>query len=430
MAINVEAQLISAIINERDLTSAMGQGVSPDMFHQHDDVWKWLETYYGKYKRTPSKDALKAAFPEFVIRRGADDVKHFADEVRKAHSRTLMLGMMKDAADALADGDVELAVKIAGSSIVTIAAAMGTNNDSDIFTDYTDVVNDVENRVRRVQEHGAAGIPFGVPGVDRRTGGANPGELVVVGGRLGHGKSWFLQSFAAKAALEGYTVQFDALEQSRSQVSMRIQALMAGTLGKQVFSNTMLTQGQGFKLSEYKSFLRKLKNDVAGRLHVSDTTRGRVGLTTVQAQIERNKPDIVFIDYLTLMSRTNGDWQGIAELTGGLKAIATNYQIPIVVAGQLNRTDGIVSRKSEPPGMEAFFGADAIGQDADKGVTFVKKTERVLHAKMAKDRNGPDGYMFWIHFEPEKGIFKEISANDAVDLMSQDDDNRDKQAVQ
>jgi hypothetical protein len=93
-------------------------------------------------------------------------------------------------------------------------------------------------------------------------------------------------------------------------------------------------------------------------------------------------PHIVYIDYLTLMQRTSGEWQGIAELTGGLKSTGMNYQIPIVAAAQLNRSDGIVSRKSDPPGVEALFGADAIGQDADKVITFTKKSAHVLHGKM------------------------------------------------
>ena len=429
MAVSVEAFLISAVLRGRDLKTAMGQGVTSDMFHAFQDEWTWIETYYQRYQAGPSKEAFKRQFKDFAIKQ-VDDVAHFADEVRKNHARQLMLAMMEDAADILADGDIDRAVKIANSSIIQIAAAMGTNHDGDIFVDFSDILQDVESRARRVAENGTAGIPFGISSIDNRTGGANPGELWIIGARLGVGKSWSLQSFAANAALLGYSVQFDALEQSRSQVAMRIHALMAGSMGRAVFSNTALMQGKGFSMTDYKSFLRKLKNDVAGRLHVSDTSRGRVGVTTVAAQIERNKVDVVYIDYLTLMQKTGPDWQGIAQLSGDLKSLATNYQIPVICAAQLNRADGVAgSRRGEPAGVEALGGSDAIGQDADGVITLAKASRRVMVGKMAKYRNGEDGYLWYQEFDPERGVMAEISGNKAQDLIDKDKDQADAKAV-
>lgn len=429
MAVSVEAYLISAVLRNRDLKVAMGQGLTTDMFHTFQKEWEWVELYYQKYQNAPSKEAFKRQFPDFAVKQ-VDDTKHFADEVRKNHARQLMLAMMQDAADCLADGDVDRAVKMANSSIIQIAAAMGTNHDGDIFADFADILQDVESRARRVAENGTAGIPFGIPSIDNRTGGANPGELIIVGGRLGIGKSWQLQYFAANAALLGHSIQFDALEQSRSQVAMRIHALMAGSMGRQVFSNTSLMQGKGFNMGDYKQFLRKLKSDVAGRMHVSDTSRGRVGVTNVAAQIERNHVDVVYVDYLTLMQKNGPDWQGIAQLSGDMKALATNYQIPVICAAQLNRQDGVSgSRRGEPPGVEALAGSDSIGQDADMVITLAKASKHVMVGKMAKYRNGEDNYIWYQEFDPERGVMAEISGNKAQTLIDADKDAEDAKAV-
>lgn len=424
MPISPEALLISAVLSTQDLKVVLGQGVTADMFHSHETEWRWIEDYFQRYRRTPSKIAFKREFSDFVVKK-VDDAAHFADEVRKSHARQLMLTMMQNAADCLADGDVDRAVKITNSSIIQIAAAMGNATDSDIFTDFQDILNDVESRARRVKEQGTAGIPTGWPSIDDRTGGLNPGEVTIVAARLGVGKSWALQSWAAKAALEGYVVQFDALEMSRSQVGMRIQALIAGSLGKQVFSNTLLMQGKGFSVSDYKAYLRSLKNNVGGRLHLSDAGRGRVSPITVASQIERNKPDAVYIDYIGLMAKSSSDWMGVAELSGDIQALATNYQIPVVLAAQLNRADG-VGKRGVPPGPEALALGDSIGQDASNVITMAKVSEHVITARFAKCRNAPGDFIFWTEFDPERGIFREVSGNRAQQIEDKDRDNEDK----
>jgi hypothetical protein len=425
MATSPEALLISAVLRGRSLTTAMAQGVTKDMFHAYPEEWAWIEEYFARYRNTPSKVAFKAKFRSFTIHQ-CDDIGHFADEVRKAHARQLMMVMMQEVADCLSDGDVDTAVKKATSSIIQVAADMGTNTDSDIFTDFGDVLMDVESRVLRVKEQGAAGVPCGFRSIDDRLGGFQRGELALVGARLGIGKSWFLQSCAAKAAIEGFTVQFDTLEMNRAQTTMRIHALMGGSLGKQIFSNTVLMQGKGFSLIEYKKFLRGLKQSVAGKLHVSDTSRGRVGVTTLASQIERNNPDILFVDYVGLLSKTGPDWQGHEELSGDLQSLATRYQIPIVGAIQTNREHGLGRSEKGP---EAFAGSDAYGRDAAVAITLKKLSQHVMTAYMAKNRNGPSDFKFYMEFDPEEGILKEVSANSAEKIMDRDKDQADAEDV-
>ena len=139
----------------------------------------------------------------------------------------------------------------------------------------------------------------------------NPDSLYCLeGGILTH-NSWAMMRMATAAIMDGYAVQYNALEQTRADVSMRIHTFLSGSIGKELFRNLDLSQGRNFDLDSYKAFLKGMKDHVEGRLHVSDTSRGRVSPLTIAAQIERNRPDIVFIDYLTLMEKTGtGDWLG------------------------------------------------------------------------------------------------------------------------
>lgn len=400
------------------MKTALAHSINGQMFHAFPEEWEWLETYYMKHKKAPSKAAFKDVFPDFNLK-AVNDTGHFADEVRKSHSRFMMMTTMKDCADLIADGKIDNAVEMVRLSIVQIAAALGTSNDADIFSSFDDVFLDAERRVARVGSTGSAGIPTGFTTLDERTGGPQPGDFWVVAARLGEGKSWTMQKMATCAVMNGYTVQFDALEQTRAQVTYRIHSFMSSQVGQQIFASSDLMQGRNFDLKEYKQFLRKLKTDIKGKLHVSDTSRGRVGLLTVASQIERNHPDIVFIDYLTLMEKKGGDWQDVAALSSGIKQMGSEYQIPIVAAAQLNRTNGL---GKDPAGPEALAQSDAIGQDADGVVTIKQNSPSTMTMKMAKNRNGAGGFKWYNHFAPGEGIFEEVTHDKWLDLKDRDAD--------
>ena len=243
----------------------------------------------------------------------------------------------------------------------------------------------------------------------------NPDSLYCLeGGILTH-NSWTLMRMATAAIMDGYTVQYNALEQTRAEVSMRIHTLLSGQVGQQLFANMDLMQGRNFDIDDYKQFLRGLRKEIGGRMHVSDTSRGKVSPLTIASQIERNKPDLVVIDYLTLMEKTEADWQGVAKLSGELKMLAMEYQVPIVVAAQLNRAHGLSRR--EPAGPEALAQSDAIGQDADAVVTMRQASESVLEMKLVKYRHGLSGFKWRCHFEPGLGIFKEVGYDEAEALI-------------
>lgn len=421
MPVNPEAHLISSIIREGDFKTAIGHGATTDMFHTFDEEWKWLEGYFQRYRTSPSFNAFRSAFPDFRVYK-VKDTAYFADEVRKAHANHQLITVMHEAAELLADGDLELAVKKMTNSAIGIAATMGVHADGDIFTDFTDVLADVEGRVQRAKTSGTAGIPFGFPKLDKITGGAYGGDSIIVAARLGHGKSWTLQYMAASAAAAGYTTNFHALEQSRSAVTMRLHTLLSKSAGEEVFRNTALMQGKDFSLKAYKKFLEHLRKTMPGRIHVSDTSRGKVSPLGIAAAIERHQPDIVYIDYITLLKRMQADWQGIAELSGEIKAVATNYNIPIISAAQLNRTG---AGKGDPADPEALAGSDAIGQDADMVITGRQVSPSVQQMKCAKNRSGPGGFKWWVQFQPGEGIIRQVPWRDASLLMDADKDKSD-----
>jgi len=415
--------LISSILRDEDMSVAFKSGLTNSQFHAYPDEWEWLENYYLKHRKTPSKLAFKQQFPEFPVK-AVNDTAHYAIEVRKHHARHSLTATMRDVADHIADGDIDAAVRKMHSSIISISSTMGDGtNDSDIVTSWEDTYNEVEKRVERVNEHGMSGVPTGFTTLDERTGGPQPGHVWIIGARLGQGKSWTMMRMATAAIIEGYNVQYNALEQTRAEVAMRVHTFLSTEVGKELFRNLDLMQGKNFDLKSYREFLSGLKETINGRMHVSDTSRGRVSPLTIASQIERNKPDIVFIDYLTLMEKSgDGDWKSVAKLSGEIKTIAMEYQVPIVAAAQLNRAMGL---SKEPAGPEALAQSDAIGQDADAVITMRQMSPSVLQMKLAKNRHGASGFKWYCQFQPSAGIFKEVTYNEALTIKDEDDESDD-----
>lgn len=418
MAASPERLLLSSVLRKGDLKTAMAHGVTSEMFHDYPDEWAWLESYYQRFKRVPSKATFVGKFADFKIA-NADDTVYLTEEVKKHHVQAVLIERMQEIAEMVAEGDVDGAARTMQASIVQVSAGIGSAGDTDIFTDFADVLSEVESRHDKAKASGSAGIPTGFKSLDELTGGFNAGEFIIVAARLGQGKSWLMQQMAAHAAAAGHGIVFNALEQTRAQVATRIHALLSNSVYREVFDSRNLMRGKGYDLVSYRRFLRDLKAKMTGTLHVSDVSRGRVSPMTVASQIERHQPDAVYIDYLTLMQKTGPDWQGVAQLSGDIKTLGSNYGIPMICAAQLNREHGL---GKEPAGPEALAQSDAIGQDADLVLTFRQLSKHVIAGRVAKNRNGEGELRFWIEFRPGEGIIREVSYNRAMDIIDEDRD--------
>jgi replicative DNA helicase len=426
MATSPESLLISAVLKAGNLHVAIGDRVTPDMFVAYPEEWEWLMDYHQQYRRTPSVRAFKNEFPSFTLYK-TDDTEFYCTKVRERHAKRIMVTAMDDSAKLLAQGNIDKAMRLLKEAVVGTAAKIDKNNDSDILTSYDDIMKETEAVFARVQERGSAGIPTSFGTWDAYTGGCKGGELIIVGARLGGGKSWSLLKMANAAVGVDYRCQYDALEMTRGQVHGRMMDLLAGGKGFSSFRSLDLLQGKSFNMAEYRKFLHDTKVNAKGALFVSDRNNGRLTKLTIEAQIQKNNPDIVFVDHIGLMDRNAaGDWAAMGQLSSDLKALAMDYHIPVVAAAQLNRAEGI---GKDPAGTEAIAQSDRIGQDADQIVTMAVQSESVIKMKLVKNRLGKSSPVWHCAFNPGAGIFREVTKKEAEKLMEIDADLRDAAAA-
>lgn len=413
--------LISAVLRTGDMQGAIRLGATHRLFHVYPEEWQWMEKRYEKGRTNVDKAAFRNRFPDFKIIR-TDDVEEGLDSVKESHANQCLQVAVEQAVELIENGKSDEAVRLIHRESNSVIYDIEHTADAvDVFTDWQDSVDEFYRRYELQQETGHAGVPTGITSLDNVTGGLQAGWLMIVGARLGVGKSWTLLRMAYGACVEGYSVLFFSLEQTRHEVTMRMHSFAAADLGY-TLNPSQLGQGRGIDPERYEEILSEIQGTMGGQFLVNDSRRGRVSAKTIEAAIEAKQPDIVFVDYLGLMDVSGygraDHWQALGELSATLKAAAEKYEVPIVAAQQLNR-----SGAGNDPGNEVISGSDKIGQDADLILMLTEKTDHTRWMKLTKNRHGASGTGWHMEFDPAKGVFNEITGNRAQDIMDKDLDD-------
>lgn len=422
MAVSPEVLLISAMLRTRDHVVPAARGITSEMFHDSKAEFEWIEGYIALHRRTPSTGLFREEFPDFPVKR-VDDVEFFCEQVRDNHANVVLRRGLNVVMSKLKQGFTLEAIKeLSRTSISAEASLLGHGGDGDIFRDYDDVAAEVLKRKRRAEKTGFAGIPTGFPTLDELTSGIQPGWFVVLTADSGVGKTRSLVRMGCAASFSGFTSQYDALEQGRPDIAMQVHAFASSEFGQNTIRSLSLAQGKGYKTADYHRFLRSLGDTVVGKMHIADSRRGNMTIATMAAQIERNKVDVLFLDYMTLAADTS-DWQGIADVSGSLQKLAQRYGVPIVTAAQINR-DG-AGKKDQ--GLDKIAGSYKIGQDADLVINVQKFSRRSIMMRVVKFRHGPEGWIFYLKFDPNQGVMEEITYDEAIDLRDEDGGDEERQ---
>ena len=231
-----EVLLISSVLVNQDIKVTTAVGVTDSMFHLCRDEWDWVTEYYEKRGTVPSRITFKQQFPSFRLVR-ADDTQHLAEEVVKEHARFTTVELIDSAiGDLKAEVNINRIIKELHHGLIDLdLSTTATNNTGSIIADWKDTYAEVARRVEQVALRGQAGVVTGFPTLDNLTGGAQAGDYWVIAARLGQGKTWTLIRMACAALYSGFTVQYHALEQSRTQIELRCHSFMSSKLGTNTF---------------------------------------------------------------------------------------------------------------------------------------------------------------------------------------------------
>jgi replicative DNA helicase len=243
------------------------------------------------------------------------------------------------------------------------------------------------------------GISTGFTKFDEMTGGLHGGELVILAARPSMGKTALALNIAQHVALKlKQTVAVFSLEMSQESLLTRM-LCAAARVDSSKFRHGFLSQEERRKLNHSLGELAEAPlyiDDTAG-LHLMDM---HAKLRRLQA--EREKVGLVIVDYLQLMSgrgRFENRNQEVSALSRGMKLLAKELNVPMLVLSQLSRAPE-TRQGDHRPQLSDLRESGSIEQDADL-VGFIFREEvynrdredlrGLAELIIAKQRNGPIG---------------------------------------
>jgi replicative DNA helicase len=264
-----------------------------------------------------------------------------------------------------------------------------------ILEDFDGGINAFLDPSRRIK-----GLSTGFLKLDEMTGGLHAGELVILAARPSMGKTALALNIAQHVASqpnEKQTVAVFSLEMSRESLLTRM--ICAGArVDQQKFRAGYLNQDERRRLAKTASEL------VQAPLYIDDTSGTH--MMDIHAKLRRLKAEhglsLVVIDYLQLMSgrgRYENRNQEISTISRGLKLLAKDLKVPMLVLSQLNRAPETRPGDHRPQ-LSDLRESGSIEQDADlvafifREEVYKQEDERLkglAELLVAKQRNGPTG---------------------------------------
>ena len=277
-----------------------------------------------------------------------------------------------------------------------LAGVMKAADDVDsalLGDDLPEVVAELE----KLQSEGRAiGVPTGFLDLDALLHGLHPGQMIIVAGRPGLGKSTLGVDFLRAASLDGRLPSaFFSLEMSRREVQHRIISAEA-KIGLHKIRGGQMTN------DDWARFANQMQRLTMAPLTIDATPNRTVAQIKARCRQIKQKTglSLVVIDYLQLLgaqqsTRAENRQTEVSEMSRGIKLMAKELDVPVVILAQLNR--GPEQRTDKKPQIADLRESGSLEQDADVVIlvhredAYDKESVRAGEADLivAKHRAGP-----------------------------------------
>lgn len=238
------------------------------------------------------------------------------------------------------------------------------------------------------------GVESGFIDLDRMTRGFRGGNMFTIAARPSVGKTSLAMNIAEHAVLNlRIPVGIFSLEMSGEELLFRATCSRA-RVSSEVAMDGKMTLGDFKKMTAAQSAWRNAP------IHIVD--RGGLSIAQIRAHarrmVQRYGIKLFVVDYLQLISATIGRNENrtteVTRISNGIKSMAKEFDVPVVVLSQLNRE---MEKFKRAPQLSDLRESGALEQDSDGVLLLHRKNEDTenpvwtIHANLAKQRNGKTG---------------------------------------
>ena len=248
--------------------------------------------------------------------------------------------------------------------------------------DKFDIQEEMDDTVDSIQDDESKLIKTGFDGIDILAGGLTRGEITVVGGRPGHGKTTFLVNLLANMVGAGYRCVLFNRELPNSELLKKLIALESGKLSYSMIRKGIFDETGIKELERTKQFIVKKYNSKMLRMY--DNIRD---FAKASAEVKKFKPDVILDDYIQLISPTRQIEQRrlqLESLVNDYKWLAKEHKCVVVLASQLNRSLETRSLAAKPQ-LSDLAESGAIEQVAEN--VFFTYYDYKINGNQSKGKN-------------------------------------------
>lgn len=272
--------------------------------------------------------------------------------------------------------------------IVSIASLRGVSEVVPQRAVMRELLEDLDRRRNSPDVNGEA-IPTGWSEVDAMLcGGLFPGDMVIIAARVSVGKTMCACNLARNLARRGTGVLFCTLEQKRARILMRI-LCRETEVPSQAMRRAELSEDQYARIVDTTPHMEEWP------LWYADSPSQGVTQIAAATQelVSSNGIKVVLVDYAQIVrpDRRGQRNEELEEISAGLKRIARQYDVVVVLLAQLNRQ--VENRLDQKPRLADIKASGSFEQDADVVMLLHRDpaSTNFLNVSIEKNRDGPTG---------------------------------------
>lgn len=380
---NMERAILSTILLDKDAFSEIYDLMTPSDFYipGHAEIYEAMRKCsqlnepieLGFIKKHLSESFSNETLSAVISTNAILDVRKYAKELKDKSIKRSLISIAAKIPNKVSDdkpaNDVVDDISAEIYDLVEFA-------NSGVIKETPEIIENVMAEYEAIKErgNGLIGLDTGYSELNSKTKGFKEGDLIVIAARSGMGKTTFALNLVEKILKQDKGVVFFSLEMSATQIMFRLLSSLT-SINLQDIMSANLDDIRLSRLSDACDAVKRMK------LFVYDN-RG-VSLHQVRTQmlkLKRSHPEISLcvIDYIGLMDVSANYKERhlqIAEISRGLKLLARELEIPIIVLAQLNR--GVEARSNHRPMLSDLRESGAIEQDADL-ILFVYRNDFYL----------------------------------------------------
>jgi replicative DNA helicase len=409
---NVEADLISAVCLNKDIHVVL-QSDTDVLFRSHKDIFNGLKSYYQKYRSVPDVEILEKRFNNFESTKVSAQTQFYLDQLRDDYIASNLRSILLSSGSALKTDSGSRVLEKIQKSISDLSGMSNVVKDLDL-TDYKLAQKHFDSVRQMTNEFGGTpGIKTGIKSIDAvYPTGFGPGHLAYLIGYTGRSKTFFSMLLASKAFEQGFSPMFISLEMSPQDVRDRVYGLM----GEGVFRISSLQKGF-VDADALENFGKTTLGTGPKFTVISNEGKGVVTPAVISSKITEYNPDIIFVDYIQLMS-DNGKTRNMTErftnATHELKQLAMSSNKPIVAISAVTNDEN--HSDETPPRLNQVAWSKAISYDADISISVHKHTDtNIIELFVEKNRRGSQANVF-LKCDLDIGKIEETFDEDLLNL--------------